>query len=86
MNAVIAVADPNAPSATSWTLLTATLVILACGAVVLLAHRTRNPPVRPRPLTRPAHRATSRSARERRREVSPRRCTSSAVAVERFSV
>ena len=49
VNAVIAVADPNAPSATSWTLLTATLVILACGLVVLLAHRTRNPPVRPHP-------------------------------------
>ena len=49
VNAVIAVADPNAPSPTSWTLLTATLVVLACGAVVLLARRTRNPPVRPRP-------------------------------------
>jgi len=49
VTAVIAVADPNAPSATSWTLLTATLVILACGVVVLLAYRTRNPPVRPHP-------------------------------------
>jgi hypothetical protein len=48
VNAVIAVADPNAPSPTSWTLLTATLVVLACGVVVLLARRTRNPPV-PRP-------------------------------------
>ena len=41
-------ADPNAPSAVSWTLLATTLVALACAAVVLLARRTRNPPVRPR--------------------------------------
>lgn len=47
VTAVIAGADPNAPSATSWTLLTAILVILACGVVVRQAHRTRNPPVRP---------------------------------------
>jgi hypothetical protein len=49
VSAVIAVADPNAPSAVSWTLLATTLVALACAAVVLLARRTRNPPVRPRP-------------------------------------
>ena len=47
MSAVISVADPNAPSPVSWTLFTATLVALASGAVVLLARRTRNPPVRP---------------------------------------
>ncbi|MBL8925647.1 MAG: DUF3153 domain-containing protein [Pseudonocardia sp.] len=47
VTAVIAVTDPNAPSATSWTLLTATLVIIACAVVVRQAHRTRNPPVRP---------------------------------------
>ena len=61
VNAVIAVADPNAPSATSWTLLTAT-----------------GPPA---PLTGPAGQPGSAAG-----EVSPRRCTSSAVAVERFSV
>ena len=48
VNAVISVADPNAPSPVSWTLFTATLVALAVGAVVLLARRTRNPPVHPR--------------------------------------
>ena len=48
VNAVISVADPNAPSPVSWTLLTATVVAIACGAVVLLARRTRNPPVHPR--------------------------------------
>jgi len=47
VNAVISVADPNAPSPVSWTLFTATLVALAVAAVVLLARRTRNPPVRP---------------------------------------
>ena len=47
VNAVISVADPNAPSPVSWTLFTATLVALACAAVVLFARRTRNPPVRP---------------------------------------
>ena len=34
-------------SPVSWTLFTATLVALAVAAVVLLARRTRNPPVRP---------------------------------------
>ncbi len=44
--AVIDVDDPNAPSTFNWTLLTALLVAAACAAVVVLAHRTRNPPVR----------------------------------------
>ena len=46
VTAVISVTDPNAPSPVSWTLFTATRVALACGAVVLFARRTRNPPVR----------------------------------------
>ena len=36
-----------APSPVSWTFFMAVLVALAAGAVVLLARRTRNPPVRP---------------------------------------
>jgi hypothetical protein len=47
ISAVVAFDDPQAPSAVSWTLLLAGLVALAAGAVVLLAHRTRNPPVSP---------------------------------------
>jgi hypothetical protein len=46
VDAVIAVDDPNAPSPLNWTLLTAGLVVVASAAVVLLARRTRNPPVR----------------------------------------
>jgi hypothetical protein len=46
VSAVIAADDPNAPSAVNWTLLTAGLVAVACAAVVLLARRTRNAPVR----------------------------------------
>ena len=44
--AVIAADDPNAPSPVNWTLLTAGLVAAASAAVVILARRTRNPPVR----------------------------------------
>ena len=46
VSAVIAADDPNAPSPLNWTLLTAGLVAASCLAVVLLARRTRNPPVR----------------------------------------
>ena len=46
VSAVIAADDPNAPSPVNWSLLTAALVALASGVVVLLARRTRNPPVR----------------------------------------
>jgi LppM domain len=46
VSAVIAADDPNAPSPLNWTFLTAGLVALACAAVVLVARRTRNPPVR----------------------------------------
>jgi hypothetical protein len=46
ISAVIAVDDPNAPSPVSWTLLMTTLVGLVIAGVVLLARRTRNPPVR----------------------------------------
>jgi hypothetical protein len=46
VSAVIAADDPNAPSPLNWALATACLVALCCAAVVLLARRTRNPPVR----------------------------------------
>lgn len=46
ISAVIALDDPNAPSPLNWTLFTAGLVAAASLAVVLLARRTRNPPVR----------------------------------------
>jgi hypothetical protein len=46
VSAVIAVDDPNAPSPLNWTLITAGMVAVACLAVVGLARRTRNPPVR----------------------------------------
>jgi hypothetical protein len=46
VSAVIAADDPNAPSPLNWALLTAGLVAACCLAVVLLARRTRNPPVR----------------------------------------
>ena len=44
--AVVAADDPNAPSPLNWTLFTAGLVAAACLIVVVLARRTRNPPVR----------------------------------------
>ncbi len=47
INAVVAYADPNAPSAVNWTLGLGVLVAAAAAAVVLLARRTRNPPVSP---------------------------------------
>jgi hypothetical protein len=47
VTAVLAYADPGAPSALNWTLGLAGVVALVAGAVVLLARRTRNPPVRP---------------------------------------
>ena len=43
---MIAADDPNAPSPFNWALVMAGLVALCCAAVVLLARRTRNPPVR----------------------------------------
>jgi hypothetical protein len=45
ISAVIAVDDPNAPSPASWTLLMSMLLALVIAGVVLLARRTRNPPV-----------------------------------------
>lgn len=47
ISAVVAFADPNAPSAVNWTLGLAAVVALAAGVVVLLARRYRNPPVSP---------------------------------------
>jgi hypothetical protein len=44
-SAVVAYPDPQAPSPVNWTLGLAGVVALAAAAVVLLAHRTRNPPV-----------------------------------------
>ncbi|HXV93145.1 MAG TPA: hypothetical protein VD813_07605, partial [Pseudonocardia sp.] len=44
---VVSSPDPEAPSALSWTLGLAAMVALAGAAVVVLAHRTRNPPVTP---------------------------------------
>jgi hypothetical protein len=48
-NAVVAFADPNAPSAVNWTIGLGAMVALAGAAVVVLARRTRNPPVSPGP-------------------------------------
>ncbi|MCW0213251.1 MAG: DUF3153 domain-containing protein [Pseudonocardia sp.] len=45
-SAVVAYDDPEAPSVAGWTLGLAGLVVVAVGAVVLLARRTRNPPIR----------------------------------------
>ncbi len=45
VTAVVAFADPNAPSALNWTLGLAVLVVLVALAVVLLARRYRNPPL-----------------------------------------
>jgi hypothetical protein len=47
MTAVVAYADPNAPSAMNWTLGLGVLVAATAAGVVLLARRTRNPPVSP---------------------------------------
>ena len=47
LSAVVAYADPNAPSPLNWTLLLAVLVAAAAGVVVVAARRTRNPPVSP---------------------------------------
>ena len=46
VNAVVAYDDPQAPSATAWTAGLAVIVLGAVAAVVVLARRTRNPPVR----------------------------------------
>lgn len=46
ITAVVAYEDPNAPSVLNWTLGLAAIVVLAAGAVVLLARRTRNPPLK----------------------------------------
>jgi hypothetical protein len=46
-NAVVAYADPHAPSPLNWTLLLAGLVAVTAGTVVLVARRSRNPPVSP---------------------------------------
>ena len=43
--AVVAFDDPNAPSAVNWTLGLAGVVALLAAAIVLIARRTRNPPV-----------------------------------------
>jgi hypothetical protein len=47
IDAVVAFADPNAPSALNWSLVLGGLVALAAALVVALARRTRNPPVGP---------------------------------------
>ncbi len=44
-SAVVAYPDPQAPSPLNWTLGLAAMVALASAAVVLIARRTRNPPV-----------------------------------------
>jgi hypothetical protein len=45
INALVAFDDPNAPSAINWSLLLGVLVAGAGAAVVVLARRTRNPPL-----------------------------------------
>jgi hypothetical protein len=45
IEAVVAFDDPQAPSPLNWTLGLAGVVALASAAVVLLARRTRNPPL-----------------------------------------
>jgi len=47
ITAIAAFDDPNAPSPVNWTLGLAGLVVAAGAAVVVLAYRTRNPPVIP---------------------------------------
>jgi hypothetical protein len=46
-NAIVAYDDPGAPSVAGWAFGLTLLVAAAVAAVVMLAHRTRNPPVRP---------------------------------------
>ncbi|WP_181783695.1 LppM family (lipo)protein [Pseudonocardia pini] len=46
VTAVVAYDDPQAPSAAAWSIGLAAVVALAVAGVVLLARRTRNPPVR----------------------------------------
>lgn len=46
VEAVVAFDDPDAPSPVNWSLGLFAVVALAAGLVVLLARRTRNPPVR----------------------------------------
>jgi hypothetical protein len=46
IEAVVSFADPDAPSPVNWTLGLFAVVALAGGVVVLLARRTRNPPIR----------------------------------------
>ncbi|QJY49549.1 LppM family (lipo)protein [Pseudonocardia broussonetiae] len=46
IEAVVAFDDPDAPSPFNWSLGLFLVVALAAAAVVLAAHRTRNPPVR----------------------------------------
>lgn len=46
IEAVVSFADPGAPSPVNWTLGLAVVVALAAGVVVLVARRTRNPPIR----------------------------------------
>lgn len=45
VNAVVAYRDPQAPSVAAWTLALAGLVAAAAAVTVVLARRTRNPPV-----------------------------------------
>ena len=45
INALVAFDDPNAPSAINWSLLLGVLVAGAGTAVVVVARRTRNPPI-----------------------------------------
>jgi hypothetical protein len=47
VRASVAYDDPNAPSATAWTVGLGLVVLAAALGVVRLAHRTRNPPVPP---------------------------------------
>jgi hypothetical protein len=44
-SAVVAYPDPQTPSPVNWTLGLAAMVALAAAAVVLMARRTRNPPI-----------------------------------------
>jgi hypothetical protein len=53
VDAVVAFDDPNAPSALNWTLGLTGLVVLAAAGVVVIARRTRNPPVPPVSAAKP---------------------------------
>lgn len=71
VSAVVAYDDPNAPSPVNWTLGLGGLVAVAALGVVLVARRTRNPPLTPRaPSRRPAMR---RLRMRRRRRAAARR-------------